>query len=330
MGYTEGTNKVLASIIDDIANGLMGSLDMEDLSIHWSDADATWKATTIVGNNTVIISDAKRALKYQNGTEIIYLSLEVRNTWYTPYSGYTAKGLRITFSSSWNDTSHTYAGTIQQTSIPFVSHSGSQPTVDLATTNIIHYLWIESNGFVLMAKPTPTPANSDNSFFAVVERCPNKFYNDNHTNFYCYNVMNIWPTLCSTSYGEPDQHRSFLRPFIYKWPNANVSNLTPNTYCLTFGYFDRSYAFKSAVSGKAYYFKPMIFNNMLDVGQSPIGINPMPIFQSNLWFYWSENMGLDNNDIIAMEGLTTKYQVKALDSSPDSNSKVTYAMKFVA
>ncbi len=330
MGYTEGTNKVLASIIDDIANGLMGSLDMEDLSIHWSDADTTWRATTTVGNNIVIMSDAKRALKYQNGTEIIYLSLEVRNTWYTPYATYGAKGLRITFSSSWDSTSHTYAGSIQQTSIPFIAYTGTQPTVDMATINITHYLWIESNGFVLMAKPTPTPANYDNSFFAVVERCPNKFYNDNQTNFYCYNVMNIWPTLYSTSYGEPDQHRSFLRPFIYKWPNTTVSDRTPNTYCLTFGYFDRSYAFKSAVSGKTYYFKPMIFNNMLGVGQSPIGINPIPIFQSNLWFYWSENMGLNDSDIIAMEGLTTKYQVKALDSSPDSNSKVTYAMKFVA
>ena len=128
MGYAEGTNKVLASIIDDIATGLIGSVDTEDMSSHWSDADPTWKAITIVGNNTIIMSDAKRALKYQNGTEIIYLSLEVRNTWYTSYSGYSSKGLRITFSSWWNEVLHTYDGTIQQTSIPFFTYSGSQST----------------------------------------------------------------------------------------------------------------------------------------------------------------------------------------------------------
>ena len=104
--------------------------------------------------------------------------------------------------------------------------------------------------------------------------------------------------------------------------------MTTHTYCLTFGYFDRSYAFKSAGNGKIYYVKPVIFNNLLDIGQSPIGINPIPIFQSELWFYWSENMGLIDGDVIAVEGQATKYLIKSLDS-PDSTAKITYAIKFV-
>lgn len=322
MTYTQST-KVLASIIDEIATGLISSTDTIDNMNHWSNADTAWNTNVRTG------MEARRALKYQNGTEIIYIALEARNTWYTNWQSYMAKGLRITFSTSWDPANHTYMGSIQQTSIPFITYSGAQPTVDMAITNITYYLWIESNGFVIMARPEPTAAGSDNSFFAVVERCPNKFYNDNQTNFYCYNVMNNWPTFCSTSYAStPDLHRSFIRPFVYMWPSANVSDRTPNTYCLTFGSFDRSYAFKSSGNGKIYYVKPIIFNNVLEFGQSPIGINAIPIFQSELWFYWSEGMGLIDGDVVAVEGQATKYLVKSLDSS-DYTAKITYGIKFV-
>jgi hypothetical protein len=328
MGYTEGKNKYLYQVIDDVANNLISSVDATDGYNHWTNADTTWNTTVRTAN------DAKRALKYQNGSEIIYVALEVRNSWYSCYSGYAAKGLRITFSSQWDSIVNSYVGAIQQTSIPFLAYSGAQPVPppDLATTYIEYYLWVESNGFAIMARSYPnTLANGDNSFFAVVERCPNKFYNDNQPNFYCYNVMNIWPTFCGYSwYAESDLHRSLLRPFIYKWPNATVSDRTPNSYSMIFGSYDRSHGFKSAISGKVYFARPIIFNNVLEVGQSATGINPTPIFQSDIWFYWSENMGLNDGDIISMEGQTTKYQVKYLDTLPDSASKITYAIKFVA
>lgn len=320
MVYTSGL-KVLASLVDEMANSLISSTDSVDGLNHWSNADTTWDTSIRTGNS------AKRALKYQNGSEIIYVAFEARNTWFGNWSDRSAKGLRITFSSSWDNITHTYVGAIQQTSIPFITYSGSQPTVDMASIMLTYYLWIESNGLTILAKPEPTGSNGDNSFFIALERNPNKFYNDNQSNFYCYNIMNMWPTFCGYQWiAEPDLHRSFLRPFIYKWPGTNVSDRTPLNYSLAFGNFDRSYAFKSAGNGKIYYVKPVIYNNLLDYGQSSTWINPVPIFQSELWFFWSENMGLIDGDVVAVEGQPTKYLIKALDS-PDSTSKLTYAIK---
>lgn len=318
MVYTFGP-KVLASLVDEMANSLISSTDLIDGLHHWTDTDTTWNTTVRTAN------DAKRALKYQNGSELIYVAFEARNTWYGNYSGQTAKGLRITFSSSWDIITHTYVGALQQTSIPFVVYTGTQPTVDLSAIMLTYYMWVESNGLTVLAKPEPTGANNDNSFFLVIERNPNKFYNDNQSNFYCYNAMNIWPTIHGYV-GEPDLHKSMLRPFIYKWPNVNGANTSPNYYCLSFATFDRSYAFKSAGNGKIYYVKPIIYNNALEYGQVATWINPIPIFQSELWFYWSEGMGLVDGDVVAVEGQATKYLIKSLDS-PDSITKLTYAIK---
>jgi hypothetical protein len=40
-------------------------------------------------------------------------------------------------------------------------------------------------------------------------------------------------------------------------------------------------------------------------------------------------MGLIDGDVVAIEGQTTKYLIKAVDS-PDSAVRLTYAIKFVA
>lgn len=322
MGYTTGA-KTLPDIIDEIAIGLIGSKDNIDGLYHWTDADTTWNTNVRTAIN------ARRALKYTNGTEVMYVALESRNTWYSPYSSHTAKGLRVTFSSSWFGNAP--AGAKYPTSIPFDDYTGTQPTDDFATLMITYYLWVESNGFTLMARPAPTSANYQNSFFLTVERNPNKFYIDNQSNFYCYNVMNIWPTFAGV--GEPDRHYSFLRPFIYEFPtDTTTSSLVPNYYCMALGSFDRHYAFKSAGNGKIYYVKPVIFNDKYeryDTYQSFYNFPPSPIFQADLWFYWTENMGLVDGDIVAIEGATTKYLIKSLDS-PSSTSKIDYAMKFVA
>jgi hypothetical protein len=324
MGYTTGA-KTLPAIIDEIAAGLIASTDLIDGLSKWSDADTSWNTTIKTALN------ARRTLKYTNDTEVMYVSLESNNTWYTSYGGHAAKGLRITFSSQWDSINHTYIGSLQQTSIPFEDYSGiAQPITDLATEILTYNLWTESNGFVIMAKPEPTGANLQMSFIAVVERNTNKLYTDNQSNFYCYNVNNIYPTFTAWSWQPSESllHRSLLRPFVYKWPTGeNISAQSPNYYCLTLGNFDRSYAFKSAGNGKVYYTKPVIFNDALATTQ--VNFPPSPIFQADLWFYWSEGMGLIDGDVVAIEGQTTKYLIKAVDS-PDSAVRLTYAIKFVA
>lgn len=319
MGFTIGA-KTLPDIIDEIAGSLIDSVDPADGASHWSDADTTWNTAIRTALN------ARRALKYTKDTEVMYLALEVRNTWYTPWSAHAAKGLRATFSASWDSVNHTYPAINQQTSIPFEDYSGiAQPPSDLATFMLTYYLWVESNGYVLMAKPEPSSANQQNAFFMAVERNPNKFYADNQSNFYCYTVMNMWSTF-SGAVGVPDKHYGMLRPFAYTWPNSANRQESPNYYCLTFGSFDRSYAFKSVGNGKVYYVKPVIYNTALEPGYP--NFPPSPILQAELWFPWSENMGLIDGDVVAIEGKTTKFLIKSLDS-PDSTSRMLYAMKYV-
>jgi len=178
-----------------------------------------------------------------------------------------------------------------------------------------------------MAKAYPRVANQQNAFFVSLERNPNKFVPaDPNSNFYCFNQMNIWATF-SGAVGAPDKHYGMLRPFAYTFPNGAHRQEGANYYCMTQGSFDRSYAFKSAGIGKVYYVKPIIFTTMLEPGT--LNFPPSPIFQSNLWFAWSENMGLIDGDVIALEGETTKFLIKAIDS-PDSGNRLLYALKYVA
>ena len=322
MGYTIGA-KTLPDLIDEIAGNLINSVDPLDGLSHWSDADPVWNTSIKTAMN------ARRALKYTKGTEVMYMALEVRNTWYTPYPGHAAKGLRVTFSESFDSVNHLYPVINQQTSIPFEDYSGiAQPPSDLASLMLTYYLWVESNGFVLMAKPEPSGANYQNAFFMAVERNPNKFYVNPamYSNFYCLSQMNIWATF-SGAVGAPDKHYGMLRPFAYTWPNSGNRTEGANYYCMTQGNFDRSYAFKSAGNGKVYYVKPVIFDTALEPATA--NFPPSPIFQADLWFAWSENMGLIDGDVVAIEGKTTKFLVKALDS-PDSTNRLLFAMKYVA
>lgn len=80
------------------------------------------------------------------------------------------------------------------------------------------------------------------------------------------------------------------------------------------------YAFKSSGNGKAYYVQPIVHN---------LASQLAPIFQSQLWFPWYETVGLVDGDVIAIEGQTTKFLCKALDS-PDSANRLDFAIKYVA
>lgn len=319
--------KTIPDIIDDIANGLIASIDPTDGLHHWTDADIMWNTS----DRREI--RAKRALKYENGPEIIYLALESKNTWYVSYdpsSPYYSKGLRITFSATWDSTNHSYGSTVQQTSIPFETYYYTitvAPTSDLAAELIYYYTWIESNGFVIMAKPEPTQANDQNSFFVAVERNPNKEYVDGYSNFYCYNSMNLWPTFIFFTRPVPyaDTHRSFLRPFAYEWPQTVATSATPFYYCLASGTLERDYNFVSPADQKFYYRKPIISNNKIESGQANVALSP--IFTAELWFPWSEMRGIVDGDIIQIEGTQKQFLCKSLDS-PDGTARITYAMRY--
>jgi hypothetical protein len=333
MGYSTGA-KFTADIVDDIANGLIASLDPIDGLPKWSDiitvdTGATmWNTTTRTGNS------AKRALRYLNGTETIYLSLEIINAstqvkaaYSNPYTYYTqSKGIIITFSQSWNSVTHSYPVSNQQSFIQFETNpysvANSNPVVnaDLASLYIYYYLWIESNGFALMGKPDVYSSDANQqSFILVVERNPNKEYIDGYTNFYAFMWQNIfragWDAYSSARF------RSILRPFAYQYPDTgNYDDVTLSGAGISFVAMPSYYAYKSVGDNKVYYVKPLIHNV---AGQNA------PIFQSDLFFLWTEMVGLISGDVIAIEGTSKKYVCWGLDS-PNHTQRITFAMKYAS
>lgn len=319
MGFTTGA-KVLASIIDEISGGLI-----DTPGGYWTDNDTTWNTSVRTANN------ARRSLKYTNGSEELFVALEAINTstqvrassaYYTQ-----SKGLRITLSASWDPVAHAYPSLNQQSFIQFQTHSvntyASNPTADadLATLQLTYYLWIESNGFVIMAKPEPSPLDGyQQSFFLCLERNPNKEYADGYSNFFAIMQQNMYHQGYA---GYPGgMFKGVLRPFAYQYPTSadNYDSIVLNGTGVNYWLSPTYYAYKSLGNGKVYYVKPIIHNH---AGQM------MPITQSELFFPFSENVGLIDGDVIAIEGATTKYLCKSLDS-PDSTARINMAIKYVA
>ena len=319
MGFTTGA-KILASIIDEIADGLIATPGG-----YWTDGDPEWNT------NNKTLNMARRSLRYTNVGEDIYITLEAINTnniivYYNGQYQYRyAKGLRIGFSSSWDSTAHVPSSTTYRSLVQFEAQytntqSNTKPyttPADMATLQITYYLWIESNGFVITGKPEPF-ANDDRqgSFVVVLERCPNKEYADGATNFFCYNIASYVNYTNDAAYPA----NNFMRPFIYQTSNSAYDSY--GTMDMTGIIFPQVpyYAYKSSGNGKVYYIKPIISNAPDERS---------PIFQSELFFLYSEGIGLVDGDVIALEGSTTKYLCKALDS-PDVTYRLPIAMKYVA
>lgn len=320
MGFTSGS-KIMADIVDEICAGLIAAGNWSDITSH--DPGATmWTTANKTENN------AKRALKYQNGSEVIFMSIEVinqTNGLYVYAPVYYAKGFRITFSATWDSALHTYPSSNQQTFVNFETHyyyTGSRYVqADLATLQIQYFLWVESNGFVITGKPEPHANDtSQQSFFTVVERNPNKEYTDGFSNFYLMTCCNIWNPLHDIGAGA-GRNVGILRPFAFVYPSGGqVSSGGVSGYGIGYVVTPSYYAFKSNGNGKVYYVKPIINNSANALS---------PIFQAELWFPWSEGMGLIDGDVIAIEGSTTKFLCKALDS-PDSTNRLPFALKYVA
>lgn len=310
MGFTSGA-KTLPDLVDDIADGLIAS------SAYWSDADTTWNTTDRTSNN------AKRVVKYTGDAADIYFSFLTINIstasvyWNGSYHRY-AKGLLIVVSADWDYVNHTYPSTNQHTYIPFERRDGNneQPTADMATLQLTYYLWIDATGFVIMAKPEPTGDENQTSFICVLEHMDVKEYSDGLSNFFIYTMENYTgnENYSSTDIYKP--HR-IVRPFAYE--EQAYSDSTAELVGLDF-YSGSWYAFKSNGNGKVYYMKPLIYNDQAET---------MPIYQSKLFFQFSTGVGLVDGDVIAVDGQTTKYLCKSLDS-PDSTALINYAMKYVA
>ncbi len=259
----------------------------------------------------------------------VYMTIEIINSAYNYYYGnqgwwYYGKGYHIVFSASWDSTAHTYPTSNQATFIPFESQRDTV-YADLASLIVVYDLWVENNGngFVIMGRPEPNASDGNQqSFIIVVERNPAKEYTDGYTNFFCFTSVNIWQNClydgnwCPTLW----RNRTLLRPFAYQYPDhTSYTSYGANGNGLSFVPTPSYYAFKSNGNNKVYYVKPIIHN---------ISGQTAPIFQSDLFFLWNEGLGLINGDVISIEGRTTKYLCKGIDS-PDSTNRLTFAMKFV-
>jgi hypothetical protein len=308
MGYTSGA-KILADIIEEIANGLIATTGG-----HWTDADATWTTTTKTADL------ARRALKYTNGAEVIYLSLEARNSYYRhcgiAWSNGYAKGLRINFAASWDGTGHAPGTYEYYTNLQECAQGNAAPAEDLAILQFTYYLWIDASGFVLTAKPEPHADTYQGNMFVVVERNANKEYTDGFSNFYCFALNNYSNANESTM----TQMRHMIRPFTYYSQDYNQLSYSGRDIQGIYFPLCPYAAYKGTGNGKVYYIKPVIFNSR---------DRRTPIFQAEMFFAFDEGVGLIDGDVIAIEGQTTKYLCKALDS-PDNTTRLPFAIKYVA
>ena len=186
----------------------------------------------------------------------------------------------------------------------------------MATLQVTYYLWVDATGFVIMAKPEPSGNNEQGSFLVVVERNPNKEYTDGFSNFHGF-------FQCNTENGNGNtnwQMRQVVRPFTYVSQDYNQQSWSGIDMVGIVFPLCPYLAYKSTGNGKVYYVKPIICNTRDE---------RTPIFQSEIFFAFDEGVGLVDGDVIAIEGQTTKYLCKALDS-PDNTQRLTFAIKYVA
>ncbi|WP_342303625.1 hypothetical protein [Methanolobus sp. ZRKC5] len=213
-----------------------------------------------------------------------------------------------------NSVNHTYGTTNSQTFIGFQGDDSS-PQAYLNSMILTYYLWVDSSGFALMAKPEPVSVDDrQSSFITVVEHMGTKEYSDGLTNFYCFTQRNVGVSWTDSNDHDYFEFMPMIRPFAYETRTIGQG--------IQFWYhaYNNRYALKSTGNGKVYFVKPVICNSI---------DNFTPIYQSELFFKFSEDAGLVDGDVIAIDGETTKYICKALDS-PDSTARLNFAIKYVA
>ncbi|MDY0385642.1 MAG: hypothetical protein RBT65_00650 [Methanolobus sp.] len=297
-----------ADNIYDIIDTIVDKLIAEDSD--WTDGDTTWTTTDRTEAN-----NGRRCLKWSGDSADIWLALEIINAQGKEIDNSEnerAKGFRVTFSSSWDSTNHTYGSTNSQTFVAFEAEADANATADMSTLQVNYYCWVDAAGFALMGTPEAHAGDSYQSpFICVIERLASKEYSDGFSNFFCFtdyrSDMDSWKG------GDPTSGymvNYMLRPFAYtEYDESGIQF-----------WKDKWYAFKSTGNGKVYYMKPLIFNDVEET---------MPIGQSELFFKYSTESGLVDGDVVAIDGETTKYLCKSL-AGPDSSQMIHYAIKYVA
>jgi hypothetical protein len=255
----------------------------------------------------------------------MFLSLECLNTTngYTVWGGYNAKGLRVTFSNGFNPSTHMWSGTNYTSFIQFEMHGGNV-TADLAVIKINYVLWYEAAGFVLMGTPEAHADNTQQTFFCVIERNTNKEYADGYTNWFCYNVTNIY-NFHGTGYNDNYACHNVMRPWVFKTPEETWNSYNYNSTVLAginagidFPTVGSIYAFRSVANSKVYFFKP-VYQNARNA--------TVPIVESELFFPWTESLGIGDGDIIAL-GTGTKQYIAKVMTGPDGSLRLAFAIKY--
>jgi hypothetical protein len=296
-------------LIELIANTLIGYA-------NWEEGDSTWVTTDTGARDDL----ARRCLKYTGDAADIWVALELTNNTSAHVvcssTAYRGNGLRVTFSASWDSIAHSYPSTVggtSQTILPYETRTSNTAVyADLRDLLLTYYLWVDSSGFALMAVPEANATdNNQMSFICVVEHMASKEYSDGLTNFYCYAKMNTENSWVNASYSDlPYRHYSLVRPFAFCTDGYNGIQF----------WADKWYAMKSTGNGKVYFVKPVVCNDADEY---------VPIYQSELFFRFSPESGLVDGDVVAVEGASTKYICKTLQS-PDSTATLYYAIKYVA
>lgn len=150
---------------------------------HWTDADT---ALTMSSN------PKGRALKYENGAEVLYMCI-VSAKYGTDINGSssdvsrTSTGLIIFLSDAWDGTNHCPAGNVQRVHIPFAGNywtvSKGNQDQDGRISDL--YLWWEDNLLTFAVRTTTTSDYPLVSIFTL-ERDADKEYDDTATKFFAF------------------------------------------------------------------------------------------------------------------------------------------------
>ena len=278
-------SKNLYEIVEIIADALIAGY------ANWSDGDTAW--TTADPSD----SNARRCLLYTGDTADIYIALEVINQPTLYDTGKYGEGLRITFSSSWDDVGHTYPISNMQTTVyPVGRSSGS--LADLEYWRFAYYIWYEENGFVLFSEPK---VRSDSSytypFMLCIERTSTKEYQDSQSNFWCYNEC-----------GNAGHRKNIIRPFVLEAdPTSGYQTLMDPRL--------------NQDNNKVYCAFPLIHNTT---------DNQSPIFQSDFIIEWEPGKGLVSGDVISLDGDTKEYLIQELKCSIGVEYTLRYGIKMTA
>jgi hypothetical protein len=301
-----------------------------DLIVIGSGATAEVRTVQSVSTGVVVITVGINT-GHLTGEQVKELSLEMfvcleclnTTNGYTVWPAYNAKGLRVTFASAFNSAAHSWSGTNYTSFIQFELHNGNV-TADMAVLKINYALWYEAAGFVLMGTPEAHADNSQQTFFCCVERNTNKEYADGYTNWFCYNATNIY-NFHSTGYNDNLAIHNVMRPWVFKTPEETWNSYNYNSTVLSginagidFPTVGSIYAFRSVANSKVYFFKP-VYQNARSAS--------VPIAESELFFAWTEALGIGDGDIISV-GTGTKQYIAKVMTGPDGSLRLVFAIKY--